>query len=421
MLILIYSVIMTGTSPFQATQPSSFYSNSYLPKLEASMLKDFNCCGLNLPTFHDLLQHYEEVHPNADGAPASFGGQLPSGSGPAGASGSASQSQYGNLSNQLDMNSIMGSQGQLGVPQMMGMGGMGGIGQMMRQQQQSVGRNLGFNTSLQTVQDIESPEAGDLDIKSEVDAEGEDETPSPSGQDNGQISQMHQGGLAHNSRGMPSRYMGNPMAQLKAPPPVTSGILAQGRLYQHNPTVSSVNAPNLSTQPPLPQSSNHLEQNSAFGGESSLQGQQGGNTDFSDLTIDMSLPNTDFLQGGNYFGLSGIAGDMGSLTVDDPAKTLFSPNNGFNPSQHAQFAMAASQLSANPEYAQQVLAQQMIARGLLAGEESKPYKCPVIGCEKAYKNQNGLKYHKQVSLVSFFINHMSLTFSLAWPYHTKTS
>jgi hypothetical protein len=22
-------------------------------------------------------------------------------------------------------------------------------------------------------------------------------------------------------------------------------------------------------------------------------------------------------------------------------------------------------------------------------------RCPVIGCEKAYKNQNGLKYHKQ--------------------------
>lgn len=26
--------------------------------------------------------------------------------------------------------------------------------------------------------------------------------------------------------------------------------------------------------------------------------------------------------------------------------------------------------------------------------ENKPYKCPVIGCEKTYKNQNGLKYHR---------------------------
>jgi transcription factor SFP1 len=33
--------------------------------------------------------------------------------------------------------------------------------------------------------------------------------------------------------------------------------------------------------------------------------------------------------------------------------------------------------------------------GGFVGEEIKPFKCPVIGCEKAYKNQNGLKYHKQ--------------------------
>jgi transcription factor SFP1 len=27
-------------------------------------------------------------------------------------------------------------------------------------------------------------------------------------------------------------------------------------------------------------------------------------------------------------------------------------------------------------------------------EESKPHRCPVIGCDKAYKNLNGLKYHR---------------------------
>lgn len=27
-------------------------------------------------------------------------------------------------------------------------------------------------------------------------------------------------------------------------------------------------------------------------------------------------------------------------------------------------------------------------------QEHKPFKCPVIGCEKNYKNQNGLKYHR---------------------------
>ncbi|GME76298.1 unnamed protein product [[Candida] boidinii] len=26
--------------------------------------------------------------------------------------------------------------------------------------------------------------------------------------------------------------------------------------------------------------------------------------------------------------------------------------------------------------------------------ESRPFKCPVNGCDKSYKNQNGLKYHR---------------------------
>lgn len=32
---------------------------------------------------------------------------------------------------------------------------------------------------------------------------------------------------------------------------------------------------------------------------------------------------------------------------------------------------------------------------MLERSENKPFKCPVIGCEKTYKNQNGLKYHRQ--------------------------
>ncbi|AMD19937.1 HCL214Wp [Eremothecium sinecaudum] len=31
---------------------------------------------------------------------------------------------------------------------------------------------------------------------------------------------------------------------------------------------------------------------------------------------------------------------------------------------------------------------------IMGHEEHKPFKCPVIGCDKTYKNQNGLKYHK---------------------------
>lgn len=31
---------------------------------------------------------------------------------------------------------------------------------------------------------------------------------------------------------------------------------------------------------------------------------------------------------------------------------------------------------------------------VMENEDYKPFKCPVIGCEKTYKNQNGLKYHR---------------------------
>lgn len=37
-------------------------SSSYLPNLEAGFCKDYECCGILLPTLHDLLRHYEEAH-----------------------------------------------------------------------------------------------------------------------------------------------------------------------------------------------------------------------------------------------------------------------------------------------------------------------------------------------------------------------
>jgi hypothetical protein len=35
------------------------------------------------------------------------------------------------------------------------------------------------------------------------------------------------------------------------------------------------------------------------------------------------------------------------------------------------------------------------SNNLLIGNNDKPYKCPIGGCDKAYKNPNGLKYHNQ--------------------------
>lgn len=54
-------MVMSGTSP-SAFQSPLYHSSSYLPKLEAHFMRDFSCCGLILPTLHDLLEHYEKAH-----------------------------------------------------------------------------------------------------------------------------------------------------------------------------------------------------------------------------------------------------------------------------------------------------------------------------------------------------------------------
>lgn len=41
-------------------------NSSYLADLEANYCKDYSCCGQLLPTLHDLLKHYEEMHISND-------------------------------------------------------------------------------------------------------------------------------------------------------------------------------------------------------------------------------------------------------------------------------------------------------------------------------------------------------------------
>ena len=45
---------------------SSVPNSSYLADLEANYCKDYSCCGQILPTLHDLLRHYEEMHIQQD-------------------------------------------------------------------------------------------------------------------------------------------------------------------------------------------------------------------------------------------------------------------------------------------------------------------------------------------------------------------
>ena len=125
------------------------------------------------------------------------------------------------------------------------------------------------------------------------------------------------------------------------------------------------------------------------------------------------MGNTQYMQGQNQ-GYGGYDyshnNGMADYCIDEPAKRLFSLNGGFNQPQQTSQPTSATQLgdgqySENSELAKTIREQQMLA-GVpdpsADGGVPKPFHCPVIGCEKAYKNQNGLKYHKSVSIPRSF-------------------
>lgn len=140
-----------------------------------------------------------------------------------------------------------------------------------------------------------------------------------------------------------------------------------------NPTVSSVNTPTLIAHPQWP------------------------------TPTRSSTPDTVRRQFTENFQF-GNGNEMIDLCIDDPAKSLFRTNGGFNGGQMSNAQrLGDAQYSENSELAKTIREQQRLA-GIPDGGSGpndgvpKPFHCPVIGCEKAYKNQNGLKYHKAVRL-----------------------
>jgi hypothetical protein len=123
----------------------------------------------------------------------------------------------------------------------------------------------------------------------------------------------------------------------------------------------------------------------------------------------MSMDNPSFMTNqsqefGNY-GYNMGGGESSNLCIDDPAKRLYSPGGASN-QQSVQNRLGNAQYGPNSDIARRIREQQRKV-GLadtvngMNGEEPKPFRCPVIGCEKAYKNQNGLKYHKSVSFLLY--------------------
>ncbi|KAI9370087.1 hypothetical protein BJX61DRAFT_112007 [Aspergillus egyptiacus] len=349
-------IIMAGTSPFTTFQSPSFHSSSYLPKLEANFMRDFSCCGVTLPTLHDLLQHYEEAHATKSGHRPS---QIDNRAALAAAAMSQQQSHQNN-------NQHRGLQPDRTID-------------MQRKMNQNF--NPQPHPDMDTIDDMELDDAmDDGDAASQLfSSQSRDPTPGAYGTPNRGVPNL-------NLSMLPSHQGFNKGSQPGTP-------VASGRplSLQNNPTVSSVNTPTLMPNP---------LQNSQFRGtpDSSTPGTP---AELDDSVInpfgDMSVQNP-MLQGQPQFARFNGNNDMVDLCIDEPAKRLFSPTGGLNTS-NAHFKLSGAQYGPNSDIARRIREQQLLAgvpdtTSLLPNEEPKPYRCPVIGCEKAYKNQNGLKYHK---------------------------
>jgi transcription factor SFP1 len=341
---------MQGASSFGGPQSPSFHSSSYLPKLEANFMRDFTCCGMILPNLHDLLQHYEEAHTDTNPNRHNFTQFGPK----------SAQAMQGSRASRA--NSVTpGPNTAHTSPTQLGRGTPGGGLPLMA----AVERNDQLNNSGMGNMPEDMDAVADMEMDDAIGTMELDDS-----------QRMHQTRHMFGQQQRPQLHMETSgLAQaLRTSQPTTPAAASFG--FQHNPTVSSVNTPTLTTQQQqqMPQQQSSMD---VDGMDEDIPGMPmgGGAADLGDVS----------------FGTNGNTDS--NFCIDDPGKSLFSPNGAFptgNRSFQAQLAqLGLTQAHLSDPQANKVLIQRL--QTMMMSEEHKPYKCPVIGCEKAYKNQNGLK------------------------------
>ncbi|KAL8925461.1 MAG: hypothetical protein Q9172_002223 [Xanthocarpia lactea] len=399
-------IIMQGSSPFPQQSPS-FHSSSYIPKLEANFMKDFSCCGQIMASLHELLQHYEENHTetlqqrNNVGQPTAL---------PDNKAAIAS-----NTANAVRQSAQQQSQQPVRNTSPMPSKQVSATAQT---------QSNPVTPKVQKAQPITTDSFAasqhhpslDMDAVQDMELDDVDYDPQPKSTTNDLW------GVSNQSRMMQRSQFGQP-ASTRVPPLDTSALglanpLQQhqglrnsnpttpvtasrnGNFYQNNPTVSSVNTPTLTAHPMQQQTYMPTPDSSAPVSPGETNGDFIGDLGPMDGTMDMGARNQ-FGGFGNF--QFGNGHDMLDLCIDEPAKRLFNANGDYTGSNNSQKTNASrlgdAQYSENSELARTIREQQKLA-GIPDGGSGpkdgvpKPFHCPVIGCEKAYKNQNGLKYHK---------------------------
>jgi transcription factor SFP1 len=389
-------MMMSGTSPF-AFQSPSYHSSSYLPKLEANFMKDFSCCGLTLPTLHDLLQHYEESHAQKDPLQQdALQPQLPDTRAALAATTATQVQQEAQQRYQQAQLQNAPSRIAPSIP---------------HHQQQS--QRAGFSSTLQTIPDmdtVEDMEMDDMDTTNET-------TPPPNFYTNNAATTSPQSPFAAVQQTQvpqlnTSMMQGHQAYRQSAP----STPLAPNRnsAFHANNTSSTLSANPMQQFQDLQNPYRNTPDSSAPGTPGELDESVMAGMD--DMSMQQNALFSGLPDGFGNFGF-GTNSDMIDLCIDEPAKRLFQQARNQPGQNPAHQRLGSGQYGANSDIARTIRERQIQAglpdttTNIMPHEEPKPFRCPVIGCEKAYKNQNGLKYHKSVGRVFFCLMKRRLTFA----------
>ena len=379
--------MMAGTSPF-AFQSPSYHSSSYLPKLEANFMKDFSCCGLTLPTLHDLLQHYEEAHAQKDPvANNAMQPQMPD-------TRAALASTTANQVQQEAQQRVQQAQSQHGPSRL----------HTSMQNIQQPSQRTGFSSTLQTIADMDTVEDMEMD-----DIDGANETtPPPNYYTNNIPTTSPQTPFANLQQAqipqLNTTMMQGHQAYRQSAPTTPVAPSRNSAFHAHN-TSSTLSANPMQQYQDLQNPYRATPDSSAPGTPGELDENLMASMD--DMNMQQNPLYSGMADGFGNFGF-GTNSDMIDLCIDEPAKRLFQQARNQNGQQNsAHQRLGSGQYGANSDIARTIRERQIQAglpdttTNLVPNEEPKPFRCPVIGCEKAYKNQNGLKYHKSVRSLAF--------------------
>lgn len=388
-------------TPSFGSPPGS--SSAYLPNLEKQYCKDYSCCGQLLPGLHDLLRHYEEAHISTSPG-------------------------HNHMLHNTGNVSIMNNSSNVTLNQMAPANGAGSIQkrrmmalyqqqfqsqhhQMSHNQQQHLHANNGDNPQLSSTMLQQQITTQQQNISqsalishhihnnsqhSQHQQQNGNQAPVNQSQSGNLVDAvstnevfLHTGSRRLNSANMVSHTNSNS--------PASSGSNSNTHSSSFNNYSLQMNKQILSQQSRLLQKRSPNINTASAGVDLDFMDQDiidDFNQDPAIIGIQTPLTSTPSSSSRNPVSIihskkkSSVSITSKKTGTDDDEDELDEENED----EHDDNDISSIQ---QHQKQQQAYIDDPARRlYVMDHEEHKPFKCPVIGCDKTYKNQNGLKYHK---------------------------